>query len=169
MDTRRPGTTAGPAAPPHLLDEKGILMKKQAMLTAVAGLLTLASVAVLPALAQDTGGQPYSPPQKRTEYSRHYGEHERYGKGEQRDHNDYRYGKGEQRDHNDYRYGKGEQRDRDDYRYGKGERRDHDDYRYGKGGSKGSGGYGYSSYGKGGSQRSGGYGYSSYGRSGSGS
>ena len=118
-------------------------MKKQAMLTAVAGLLTLASVAVLPALAQDTGGQPYSPPQKRTEYSRHYGEHERYGKGEQRDHNDYRYGKGE--------------------------RRDHDDYRYGKGGSKGSGGYGYSSYGKGGSPRSNGYGYSSYGRSGSGS
>ena len=156
MDTRRPGTTAGPAAPPHLLDEKGILMKKQAMLTAVAGLLTLASVAVLPAFAQDTGGQPYSPPQKRTEYSRHYGEHERYGKGEQRDHNDYRYGKGEQRDH-------------DDYRYGKGERRDHDDYRYGKGGSKGSGGYGYSSYGKGGSKGSNGYGYSSYGRSGSGS
>ena len=143
MDTRRPGTTAGPAAPPHLRDEKGILMKKQAMLTAVAGLLTFASVAVLPAFAQDTGGQPYSPPQKRTEYSRHYGEHERYGKGEQRDHNDYRYGKGE--------------------------RRDHDDYRYGKGGSKGSNGYGYSSYGKGGSQRSNGYGYSSYGRSGSGS
>jgi len=105
-------------------------MKKQVMLTAVASLLTFASVAVLPAFAQDTGGQTYSPSQKRTEYSRHYGEHERYGKGE---------------------------------------RRDHDDYRYGKGGSKGSGGYGYSSYGKGGSKGSNGYGYSSYGRSGSGS
>src|SRR6516162_1184668 len=97
-------------------------MKKQVVLTAVASLLTFASVAVLPAFAQDTGGQTYSPSQKRTEYSRHYGEHERYGKGERRD--------------------------RDDYRYGKGERRDHDNYRYGKGGSKGSDGYGYSSYGR---------------------
>ena len=35
--TRRPGTTAGPASPPHLLDEKDAIMKKQVMLTAVQG------------------------------------------------------------------------------------------------------------------------------------
>ena len=51
-------------------------MKKQAMLTAVAGLLTFASVAVLPAFAQDTGGQSYKP-MPRQEYSRYGGNHER--------------------------------------------------------------------------------------------
>jgi hypothetical protein len=44
-------------------------MKKHVMLTAVASLLTFASVAVLPAFTQDTGGQTYSPSQKRTECS----------------------------------------------------------------------------------------------------
>jgi len=100
-------------------------MKKHMVLTSVASLLTFASVAVLPAFAVDTGGvqrwdnKSWSS-QKSEDASRHHGEHERYGKGEQRD--------------------------RDDYRYGKGERRDRDDYRnaeYGKGGAKGHGSYGH--------------------------
>ena len=63
--------------PTHLLDEKDTLMKKQAMLTAVASLLTFASVAVLPAFAAETGGQSYSP-MPRQEYSRYGGDHERH-------------------------------------------------------------------------------------------
>jgi len=113
-------------------------MKKHMVLTSVASLLTFASVAVLPAFAVDTGGvqrwdnKSWSS-QKSEDASRHHGEHERYGKGEQRDRDDYRYGKGERRDRDDYRYGKGERRDRDDYRNAE----------YGKGGAKGHGSYGH--------------------------
>ena len=52
-------------------------MKKQVVLTAVASLLTFASVAVLPAFAQDTGGTPYNP-KPRDEYSRSRGDHDRH-------------------------------------------------------------------------------------------
>jgi hypothetical protein len=52
-------------------------MKKRAVLTAVASLLTFASVAVLPAFAQDTGGTPYHP-KPRDEYSRSHGDHDRH-------------------------------------------------------------------------------------------
>jgi hypothetical protein len=52
-------------------------MKKQVVLTAVASLLTFASVAVLPAFAQDTGGTPYNP-KPRDEYSRSRGDHNRH-------------------------------------------------------------------------------------------
>ena len=54
-------------------------MKKQTVLTAVAGLLTFASVAVLPAFAQDTGGTSYNP-KPRDEYSRSRGDRDRHGK-----------------------------------------------------------------------------------------
>ena len=112
-------------------------MKKQAMLTAVAGLLTFASVAVLPAFAQDTGGQSYKP-MPRQEYSRYGGNHER-----QQDWGSGRYG---YRNNDHGRSGSG-------YGYGK-DQQDKNDWR-GKGGygheqSKGYGGYGY---------RNSGYGY----------
>ena len=57
-------------------------MKKHTVLTAVAGLLTLASVAVLPAFAQDTGGTSYNP-KPRDEYSRSRGDRDRHGKDTQ--------------------------------------------------------------------------------------
>src|SRR6516164_4445208 len=122
------------------------------MLTAVAGLLTFASVAVLPAFAQDTGGQSYKP-MPRQEYSRYGGNHERqhdWGSGSYgyRNNDHGRYGSGygygkDQQDQNDWRgkgrYGSG-------YGYGK-DQQDQNDWR-GKGGygheqSKGYGGYGY--------------------------
>ena len=85
-------------------------MKKHMVLTSVASLLTFASVAVLPAIAVDTGGvqrwdnKSWSS-QKSEDASRHHGEHERYGKGEQRDRDDYRnaeYGKGGAKGHGSY-------------------------------------------------------------------
>jgi hypothetical protein len=141
-------------------------MKKHVVLTSVASLLTLASVAVLPAFAQDTGGMrrmenPSWSGQNSEGSSRQRGQQMRWGKGEQRDHNTYGYGssgKGEQRDHNPYRWGKGEQRDHNTYRWGKGDKRDHDNYRYGSSGS----GYGYDRSGKGNYGYSSGYG-SGYG------
>ena len=72
-------------------------MKKHVVLTSVASLLTLASVAVLPAFAQDTGGMrrmenPSMSGQTSEGSSRQRGQEMRWGKGEQRDHNNYRYG-----------------------------------------------------------------------------
>ena len=138
-------------------------MKKHVVLTSVASLLTLASVAVLPAFAQDTGGMrrmenPSMSGQTSEGSSRQRGQEMRWGKGEQRDHNTYGYGSSGSR----YGYGygssdKGEQRDHNTYRWGKGEQRDHNNYRYGSSGS----GYGYDRSGKGNYGYSSGYGYGS--------
>src|SRR5215468_473749 len=138
-------------------------MKKHVVLTSVASLLTLASVAVLPAFAQDTGGMrrmenPSMSGQTSEGSSRQRGQEMRWGKGEQRDHNTYGYGSSGSR----YGYGygssdKGEQRDHNTYRWGKGEQRDHNTYRYGSSGS----GYGYDRSGKGNYGYSSGYGYGS--------
>ena len=115
-------------------------MKKQALLTAVASLLTFASVAVLPAFAAETGGQSYNP-MPRQEYSRYGGDHERHhdkGYG--------RYGYGYSNpDSRTYGSGSG-------YGYGK-DKQDKERYEQEK--SKGSGS-GYSNYGSG-------YGYRNYG------
>ena len=106
-------------------------MKKQALLTAMAGLLTFTSVAVLPAFAQDTGGQTFKP-MPRQEYSRSGGHHEQHhgwGSG------NYGY-----RNHGygSYGYGYGS--------YGK-DKQDKEEWRgqggYGRERSKGYGGYGY--------------------------
>ena len=127
-------------------------MKKQVVLTAVASLLTLASVAVLPAFAQDTGGQPYTP--------KHTEEFSRHGKGDWRSHGSYgygsygRYGSYGKDMHDKDMYGK--DRDTGSGRYG---RDMHDKDMYGK---ERPTGYGRSGYGSGYGSR---YGYSSgYGR-----
>src|SRR5919197_1469922 len=128
--------------PTHLLDEKDMLMKKQAMLTAVASLLTFASVAVLPAFAQDTGGKTYNP-MPRQEYSRYGGEHERHhGKGEWRGHG-YGYGYSNP-DSRTYGYGKDKQdKERYEQEKSKGSGYSNPDSRnYGSG-------YGYRNYGYG--------------------
>jgi hypothetical protein len=121
-------------------------MKKHVVLTSVASLLTFASVAVLPAFAVETGGMnrrnamgmprdiSVSVPknfnlQKSEDVSRHRGDHERWGKGERRDRDDYRlgwYGKGGSKGHG--RYGHGG---------------------YDQDGWRGKGGYGPSGYGSG--------------------
>jgi hypothetical protein len=141
-------------------------MKKQVVLTAVASLLTLASVAVVPAFAQDTGGNAPTPTQ-REEFSRsrrggHERGHEWQGKGDWRRHGE----QGSQR----YGYGSsGKGMDGKDWygqnRHGKdmdGKDR-HGNYRYGQNryqgyGSADKGSYG--NYGKGGSSNYG-YGYGS--------
>ena len=105
-------------------------MKKQVVLTAVASLLTFASVAVLPAFAQDTGGTPYNP-KPRDEYSRSRGDHDRH------------HGQSDWRGQGGYGSG---------YGYGSyGKDGDHDRH-YGQSDWRGQGrdgsGHGYGSYGK---------------------
>ena len=99
-------------------------MKKQVVYTAVASLLTFASVAVLPAFALDTSRQTYDTSQKSEDSSRHRMERERYDKGG---------------------YGKGGY-DRDDWR-GKG---GYDKGGYDRDDSRGHGGYRHGGYDHGG-------------------
>ena len=54
-------------------------MKKQVVLTAVASLLTLASVAVLPAFAQDTGGTPFNSNKRSEQTWQHRGDRDQHG------------------------------------------------------------------------------------------
>src|SRR5262245_1974518 len=108
-------------------------MKKHVVLTSVASLLTLASVAVLPAFAQDTGGMrrmenPSMSGETSVRASRQGGQQMRWGKDEQLDHNTY----GDGSSGSSYGYG-----------YGKDDKRDHNTYGYGSSGSR----YGYG-YGK---------------------
>ena len=64
-------------------------MKKQAVLTAVASLLTLASVAVLPAFAQETGGTNFNSNKRPEQSWQHRGDREQQGKDM---HSQYGYG-----------------------------------------------------------------------------
>ena len=64
-------------------------MKKQTVLTAVAGLLTLASVAVLPAFAQETGGTNFNSNKRPEQSWQHRGDREQQGKDM---HSQYGYG-----------------------------------------------------------------------------
>jgi hypothetical protein len=118
-------------------------MKKQAVLTAVASLLTLASVAVVPAFAQDTGGRTYNP-MPRGEYSSYRGDHERHqGTSEWHGRGGYGYGSYRQDRHEKDRQGQ--------YGYGY-DRSDKD--MHGKERTKSSSNYGYNNSGSG-------YGYGS--------
>jgi len=123
-------------------------MKKHVVLTSVASLLTLASVAVLPAFALDTGGvrrwndgQGYQDKassvtksynfKKGEDFSRSRGEHERYGKEDRRHHGGYRnaeYGKNEYRGEGEsHRWGHGKKEERGERRYGHGGSQEHGD------------------------------------------
>ena len=128
-------------------------MKKQAVLTAVASLLTLASVAVLPAFAQETGGTNFNSNKRPEQSWQHRGDREQQGKDM---HSQYGYGY-----NRSGQYGYGQDRQGKDmhsqYDYGY-NRSDKD--RHGKDSSK-SYGYGYNRSGKGnsGSGYGSGYGY----------
>jgi hypothetical protein len=134
-------------------------MKKQAVLTAVASLLTLASVAVVPAFAQDTGGRTYNP-MPRGEYSSYRGDHERHqGKSEWHGRGGYGYDRSDKDMHGKEKskgygsYGYNNSGSGSGYGY---DRSDKD--MHGKEKSKGYGSYGYNNSGSGSGY---GYGYGS--------
>ena len=108
-------------------------MKKQVVLTAVAGLLTLASVAVLPAFAQDTGGTPFSSTKRSEQTWQHRGDRDQHGQSGSGYNRWGQYGSGYDQ-HGKDMYGKDSSK-----RYGSGyNRSDKGNYNY-------SSGYGYGS------------------------
>ena len=98
-------------------------MKKQVVLTAVAGLLTLASVAVLPAFAQDTGGTPYNATKRSEQTWQHRGDRDQHGQsGYGYNHSgQYGYGYDQHGKDSSKRYGYGYERsDKGNYNYSSG-------------------------------------------------